>query len=195
MGITTFDPEYQDSASLGAPQAVANSPWVVMKFGGSSVSTAGNWKTIAILLQRRLDDGLRPLVVHSALQGVSNALEEVLTAAVNGDPSDALEHIRGQHYELAGELGLDGPSMFDETLHELDQLVAGVRLVREVSVRVRVRIMALGELMATRLGAAYLEAQSLPVQWIDARDLLTSRSRRFTGGRFRIAFMVISVSS
>jgi diaminopimelate decarboxylase/aspartate kinase len=129
------------------------------------------------LLQRRLDEGLRPLVVHSALQGVSNALEEVLTSAVNGDPSDALEHIRGQHYELAGELGLDGPSMFDETLHELDQLVAGVRLVREVSVRVRVRIMALGELMATRLGAAYLEAQSLPVQWIDARDLLTSRSR------------------
>jgi len=177
MGTTTFDPEFEDSASLGAPQAVANSPWVVMKFGGSSVSTAENWRTIARLLQRRLDQGLQPLIVHSALNGVSNALEEVLTSAVNGDPSDALQNIRKQHYDLAAELGLDGPSMFDETLHELDQLVAGVRLVREVSVRVRVRIMALGELMATRLGAAYLAAQSLPVQWIDARDLLTSSSR------------------
>jgi len=176
MRSTTIDPEFDDSASLGAPRAVANSPWVVMKFGGSSVSTAENWQTIARLLQRRLDEGLQPLVVHSALKGVSNALEDVLTSAVNGDPSDALEEIRSQHYELAEALGLDGPSMFDDTLHELDQLVAGVRLVREVSVRVRVRIMALGELMATHLGAAYLEAQSLPVQWIDARDLLTSRS-------------------
>jgi diaminopimelate decarboxylase/aspartate kinase len=177
MGITTTDPEFEDSAALGAPQAVANSPWVVMKFGGSSVSTAENWQTIARLLQRRLDEGLQPLIVHSALKGVSNALEGVLTSAVNGDPSDALEDIRKQHNDLAGELGLHGPSMFDETLHELDQLVAGVRLVKEVSVRVRVRIMALGELMATHLGAAYLEEQSLPVQWIDARDLLTSRSR------------------
>jgi len=177
MGTSITDSELADSASLGAPQAVANSPWVVMKFGGSSVSTAKNWQTIAGLLQRRLDEGLQPIVVHSALQGVSNALDEVLTSAVNGDPSSALDEIREQHYELAEALGLDGPSMFDDTLHELGQLVAGVRLVREVSVRVRVRIIALGELMATQLGAAYLEAQSLPVQWIDARDLLTSRSR------------------
>ncbi len=177
MGTTTIDAEFEDSATLGAPQSVASSSWVVMKFGGSSVSTAENWKTIARLLQQRLDQGLQPLVVHSALKGVSTALEAVLTSAVNGDPSNALDDIRGQHYDLAEALGLDGPSMFEDTLHELDQLVAGVRLVREVSVRVRVRIMALGELMATHLGAAYLEAQSLPVQWTDARDLLTSRSR------------------
>ncbi len=50
------------------------------------------------------------------------------------------------------------PGCLDETLHQLDQLVAGVRLVREVSVRVRVRIMALGELMSTRLGAEFLNA-------------------------------------
>jgi diaminopimelate decarboxylase/aspartate kinase len=177
MNETMIEAEFESTTSLGAPQAVADSPWVVMKFGGSSVSTAENWRTIANLLQRRLDEGLQPLVVHSALQGVSNSLEEILTSAVNGDPSDVLEEIRAQHYELAASLGLDGPSMLDDALRELGQLVAGVSLVREVSVRVRVRIMALGELMATQLGAAYLESQSLPVAWIDARDLLTSRSR------------------
>jgi diaminopimelate decarboxylase/aspartate kinase len=62
-------------------------------------------------------------------------------------------------------------------LHQLDQLVAGVRLVKEVSVRVRVRIMALGELMSTRLGAEFLAQVGLPVQWVDARNLLVSRSR------------------
>ena len=177
MSTTIPEAEFENSAALGASQDIAESPWVVMKFGGSSVSTAENWNTIAELLRCRLAAGLQPLVVHSALAGVSNALEEVLTSAISGDPSDALDRIRTQHYELADALGLDGPVMLDETLHELDQLVAGVRLVREVSVRVRVRIMALGELMATRLGAAYLDSQSLPVSWVDARDLLTSRSR------------------
>jgi diaminopimelate decarboxylase/aspartate kinase len=42
---------------------------------------------------------------------------------------------------------------------------------------VRVRIMALGELMSTRLGAEFLTQVGLPVQWVDARDLLVSRSR------------------
>ncbi len=148
-----------------------------MKFGGSSVSTAENWQRIAALLQSRLDAGLQPLVVHSALLGVSDALANILKAAVSDDATTLLEDIREQHYALATELQLDGAALLDETLHELDQLVAGVRLVREVSVRVRVRIMALGELMATRLGAEYLKSQSLPVEWIDARDLLVSRSR------------------
>jgi diaminopimelate decarboxylase/aspartate kinase len=148
-----------------------------MKFGGSSVSTAENWRTIAGLVRQRLDQGLKPFIVHSALQGVSNALEEVLLAAVAGDPSDHLDSIRAQHYELATALELDGPALLDEALHQLDQLVAGVRLVKEVSVRVRVRIMALGELMSTRLGAEFLTQVGLPVQWVDARDLLVSRSR------------------
>ncbi len=177
MSTTITEAEFEDSASLGAPPLIAESSWVVMKFGGSSVSTVEHWETIAKLLRRRLDDGLRPVVVHSALKGVSNALASVLESALVGDPSDVLEEIRTQYYALAEALKLDGPTMLDDTLRELDQLVAGVRLVREVSVRVRVRIMALGELMATRLGAAYLESQSLPVQWFDARELLTSRTR------------------
>jgi diaminopimelate decarboxylase/aspartate kinase len=169
--------EFEESAALGAPEPHAQSPWVVMKFGGTSVSSAENWQTIAALVQARLDAGLQPVVVHSALQGVSNALEEVLAGAVAGDPANVLEGIRKQHYELAAALGLDGPALLEERMHELEQLVAGVRLVKEVSVRVRVRVMALGELMSTRLGGAFLQGQGLPTTWLDARDLLTSWSR------------------
>ncbi|NIM61915.1 MAG: hypothetical protein GTN89_10500, partial [Acidobacteria bacterium] len=46
--------------------------------------------------------------------------------------------IREQHLQLASDLGLDGESLLDDRLKELEQLVSGVRLVREVSVRVRV---------------------------------------------------------
>ena len=176
MNSQLMEAQFDDSATLGAPKGVAKSPWVVMKFGGSSVSTVESWKTIVELLKHRLADGLKPVVVHSALKGVSNSLEEFLASAVTGDPSKSLDEIREQHYELAVALGLNEQEMLDKLFHELEQLISGVRLVGEISVRVRVRIMALGELMATRLGAAYLESQALPVQWMDARDLLTSRS-------------------
>ena len=168
---------FEDSGVLGAPDTIAASPWVVMKFGGSSVSSVDNWATIAALVKQRIDAGLRPVIVHSALEGISNALIEVLESAISEDPAAQLERIRTQHYELAGALGVDGPGILEETLHELEQLVAGVRLVREVSARVRVRVMALGELMSTRLGAAYLRAAGIEVDWLDARDMLTSRSR------------------
>ena len=177
MSKQLSEAEFEDSASLGAPPEVAESPWIVMKFGGSSVSSAANWQTIAELLQRRLADGLRPVVVHSALEGVSNMLEALLDEAVAGDVSDKLSRIRGQHLELSDALGLDGRSLLEDSLHQLEQLVAGVRLVREVSVRVRVRILSLGELMATKLGTEYLEKAGVPVALVDARDLLTSRSR------------------
>ncbi|MCG8370523.1 MAG: aspartate kinase, partial [Proteobacteria bacterium] len=177
MSTKTAEAAFEDSAALGAPQEIAESRWVVMKFGGSSVSSAAHWATIAGLVRARIDAGLAPIVVHSALRGVSNSLEETLEAAVRGDPGDRLDRIRRQHYELAEALELDGAALLEDRLHELDQLIAGVRLVREVSVRVRVRVMALGELLATRLGAAYLERRGLPVRWMDARDLLTSRTR------------------
>lgn len=169
--------DFEDSVALGASDEVGQSPWVVLKFGGTSVSTRESWETIARLVRARLEMGLRPVIVHSALKGVSNALEETLRSAVSGDPADSLAQIRKQHCELATDLGLDGSDILGKRLHELEQLIAGVRLVKEVSVRVRVRVMALGELMSTLLGAAYLASQGLQVRWMDARDLLTSRSR------------------
>jgi diaminopimelate decarboxylase/aspartate kinase len=165
---------FEDSAVLGAATPVADSPWVVMKFGGSSVATAQNWATIAELVRHRMDEGLKPIVVHSALQGVSNALQNILQQAVTREPAESLAAIRQQHYELAQQLGLDGPALLSAYLHQLEQLVAGVRLVREVSVRVRVRVMALGELMSTRLGAEYLARVGIAAQWLDARDILRS---------------------
>ncbi len=169
--------EFADSGSLGAPENIATSDWVVMKFGGTSVSTAANWKTIAEGVRNRLDGGFRLVVVHSALKGVSNALTEILQSAVSGENSDQFDAVKQQHSDLADALGLDGPSVLDEALQELGQLIAGVRLVREVSVRVRVRVMALGEIMATRLGASYLDSLGIDAYWQDARDILTSETR------------------
>ncbi len=169
--------EFADSEFLGAPENIAASQWVVMKFGGTSVSSAANWKTIAERVRNRLDTGFQLVVVHSALKGVSNALEEILQSAVRGESSVQFDALKQQHYDLADALGVDGPLLLDKALQELGLLISGVRPVHEISVRVRVRVMALGEIMATRLGASYLESLGIKVHWQDARDILTSETR------------------
>ncbi|MDX1508673.1 MAG: hypothetical protein R3358_10370, partial [Woeseiaceae bacterium] len=159
----TGEADFEASDALGAPEAIAKSPFVVMKFGGTSVSSLESWQTIETLIRSRLQAGLKPVVVHSALSGISNLLSQALDEAMHGDPGTVLQTIRDRHLSLAADLGIDGPELVDEALHELEQLVAGVRLVREVSVRVRVRVMALGELMSTRMGAAWLRSRGLDV--------------------------------
>ena len=154
-----------------------DSPFAVMKFGGRSVSTAENWKRIAELLQSRLDSGLKPVVVHSALAGVSDALENLLEAAIDGDPMSAIADIRETHDRLAGELGVN-PSILDDQFHTLGRLIDGVCLLREVSPGVHARVMATGELAATTLGAQFLQASGLPARWWDARTLLECTERR-----------------
>lgn len=154
-----------------------DSPFVVMKFGGRSVSTAENWSRIAELLQQRLDSGLTPVVVHSALAGVSDALENLLDAAVSGDPAPVLADIRETHDRLAGELGVNH-TILDDQFQTLTRLIDGVCLLREVSPGVHARVMATGELAATTLGASYLQSRGLPAHWWDARLLLEAEESR-----------------
>ena len=52
----------------------SDSSWVVLKFGGTSVSSVSNWKNIAAVIRDRLAEGLHPVVVHSALSGITDRL-------------------------------------------------------------------------------------------------------------------------
>lgn len=148
--------------------------WVVLKFGGTSVATADNWAIIADLVEARLAEGMRPVVVHSALGGVSSQLEELLQLAAAGEHEELLQSIIDRHLALATDMGLDGQVLLQEWLTELEQLIAGVKLVREVSHRVHAKVMALGELMATTLGAGYLQARGLAASWHDARSSMVT---------------------
>ncbi len=149
------------------------SPYVVMKFGGRSVASSDKWRAIAQLIEERIESGLIPVVVHSALAGVSNTLEQLVDEAVTNGSSALLKKIHTIHAELAKELEVD-ISCIEEYLQTLHELVDSVRLVGEVSPNIYARIMATGELLATNLGASYLKNIGLKVHWKDARNLLVS---------------------
>src|ERR1039457_7564520 len=81
------------------------SSWVVLKFGGTSVSNLANWRNIAAVVRSRLAAGTRVLVVHSAVNGITDRLETLLVAALAGTHAATLTDIEQRHSALAGELG------------------------------------------------------------------------------------------
>jgi diaminopimelate decarboxylase/aspartate kinase len=149
-------------------------PFVVLKFGGTSVSGVDKWRTIANEARRRLEEGLRPLVVCSALSGVSNDLEKLVSEAALGRHEPLLERLRQRHRQAALEMGVSFDEVLAPEFAELERLALGESLTHESSPALQARILAFGELLLTRLGAAFLRAQGLPCAWLDARDWLVT---------------------
>ncbi len=147
--------------------------WVVLKFGGTSVSTVERWRTIANEALSRSKDGLRPLVVCSALSGVSNLLEKMVKEAPLGRHEPLLADIEARHAALAQAMKVD-LEVLRPDLTELSRLALGASLTREASPRLHARMMAMGEILATKLGVAFLQSAGFNARWMDARELLVA---------------------
>ena len=148
------------------------SSWVVLKFGGTSVSSRERWSNIAAVANDRIREGLHPVIVCSALSGVSNALEQLVQESVGGAYEETLQSIKDRHLSLAADLGIDGDKVLAGDFEELTRLALGASLIKESSPRLTARVMSMGELMSTRLGAAYFASQGMAVDWCDAREIL-----------------------
>jgi bifunctional diaminopimelate decarboxylase / aspartate kinase len=159
------------------PMTIPNR-WVVLKFGGTSVSSVANWNNVAEVVRERLAEGVRPVVVHSALSGITDRLEQLLAKAPEGGWETIMEQIESRHRDLARDLGVVPSHDLEEQFKRLRQIAAGIALVGEVSERLRARVMAQGELFATRLGAAFIASRGLDARWVDARTVLKAEARR-----------------
>src|SRR5215831_10543304 len=96
--------------------------WLVLKFGGTSVSNAANWHNIANILKARIAEGFRPVVVHSALSGITDRLESLLAAAKGQTHPAVLNDIELTHRRLAEHLKVVPNQRFEDLLGELREL-------------------------------------------------------------------------
>jgi diaminopimelate decarboxylase/aspartate kinase len=152
--------------------------WIVLKFGGTSVSSLANWRNIADVISARLQAGpARVLVVHSAVSGITDRLEKLLDAALTGTHEPLLAAIEQRHRQLAAELGVEVGPELEQYFSLLRQISSGIALTNEISDRTRARALATGELMATQLGAQFLNARGIQACWWDARGGLKAAAR------------------
>ncbi len=148
--------------------------WVVLKFGGTSVSRRNRWDTIGCIAGKRMaDEGVRVLVVVSALSGVTNELLAIANAptGAGGDIDARIGLLVERHRVFCAELDLDPAAVLGERLAALRALVSDPR-AGERALAWQAEVLAQGELLSSTLGVAYLASQGQDVGWCDARGWL-----------------------
>lgn len=147
--------------------------WLVMKLGGTSVSQAAYWRTLAGEIRNVCTQGFRVLVVQSALSGVTDELDALLTVDT-ASRQQRLAALIANHTQLAVELGIAPSADIDRYHAILTGMLAERAPGHTAPPALRARLLACGELLASHLGATFLTQAGLSVQWQDARDLLVA---------------------
>ena len=154
-----------------------------MKFGGSSVADAVAIDGVAAIVRRRLEtSGAPPVVVVSALGGVTDQLIAATRLAEEGDAERAaasLDILLARHVLVASALttGTRRDHLLAAVREEFASvigLVHALAVLREISPRSLDAVVATGELSSSRIVAAALEERGVPAEWIDARTVITT---------------------
>ncbi len=150
-----------------------DAPWIVMKFGGTSVATLPRWQNILELVASRRAEGARVVVVVSALSGITDALKQLCRHGDRGLRVESAKLIVQRHYELLEHMQLSLPDTLSDRLGDLARLAdEGATTLGELAWQAQVQ--AHGELMSSALGAAFLSHSGLPTHWLDARECLAA---------------------
>ncbi|KAL0431546.1 UNVERIFIED_CONTAM: Aspartokinase, chloroplastic [Sesamum radiatum] len=145
----------------------------VMKFGGSSVASADRMKEVADLILSFPEE--RPVIVLSAMGKTTNKLllagEKSVTCGVsNVSHLEELTFIKDLHLRTADELGVER-SVISKHLFELEQLLNGIAMMKEMTPRTKDYLVSFGECMSTRIFAAYLNKIGVKARQYDAFDI------------------------
>jgi diaminopimelate decarboxylase/aspartate kinase len=151
---------------------------VVLKFGGSSVAEVGHWQTIVDQVQHHLNNGRRPLLVLSALKNVSNLLEALLHQALAGVYPIAIAHLKELHLGFASQLGLDLNNQLSPWFERLEVDCLAIYQAQHISPKLHAKVLAIGELLSTTIGSAFLSRRGFDVLWQDAREILKSNDQQ-----------------
>ena len=147
----------------------------VFKFGGASLKDAAGIKNVASILQGYASDSL--VVIVSAMGKSTNALEAVVAAHAkqNGEAQALYQALKEHHYAIMRELFEPNDEVF--TIVN-DTFVEGEWVLDEKPADdydyMYDQIVCVGELVSSKITAAYLNKIGLPTHWLDARDVVAT---------------------
>jgi aspartate kinase len=156
---------------------------VAMKFGGTSVADPDAINRLIAIVrdqaQKRTPGSPAPVVIVSALSGVTDTLVAVAQMAEDGEADRATAELKAlaeRHVQVATAITSDSRARVLAEIHaqfdELIGLVHALAVLREVSPRSRDAVHATGEIVSSRIVAAALSDHRVPAAWVDARKAL-----------------------
>jgi aspartate kinase len=146
----------------------------VFKFGGASVKNAEGIINVANIIRSFKNEQL--LIVISAMGKTTNALEAICNAFFNktGEAQALSDQLKAQHLEIVTALFEDKN---DAIYSEIEDLFAELHwAIEEEQIKSYDyeydQIVSIGELLSTKIVAAYLNKVGITTLWIDARDVI-----------------------
>jgi aspartate kinase len=147
----------------------------VFKFGGASVKDASAVCNVGSILSRF--EGQKLIVVVSAMGKTTNKLEEIVAAKKSQDLilySSLIKELADFHFNILGDLFQDKQV---EIYSEIETIFENLQerfshAVVENHACEYDQVVSLGEVISSKIVAAYLMQQGLSSGWVDARQLI-----------------------
>jgi len=156
----------------------------VLKFGGTSVADADAIRRVAAIVatEHQRARGAGPVVVVSALGGVTDRLLEVASLARTGDAAAArrvVDAIGQRHLAVADAIGsvearAAARAEIEAEVAHLSSVAGALAVTREVSPRSLDAVAAIGEILSCRLVAALFADAEIPAAAVDPRTLIVT---------------------
>ncbi|MDN3581868.1 bifunctional aspartate kinase/homoserine dehydrogenase I [Mucilaginibacter flavus] len=155
----------------------------VLKFGGTSVGSAASIQTLLTILKDEVkNETAKPVVVLSAMGGVTNLLASMAEDAANGKEFTAqLAELEKRHFDVVKTL-LDvqnqNPAFTRLKIHfnQLEELLQGVLTLRELTPKTRDQVLSFGERCSTIMVSKIAAQHFKEVLYVDAADVIKTDS-------------------
>ncbi|WP_184548510.1 bifunctional aspartate kinase/homoserine dehydrogenase I [Mucilaginibacter sp. FT3.2] len=154
----------------------------VLKFGGTSVGSAASIQTLLNILKDEVKNEDKPVVVLSAMGGVTNLLASMAEDAANCKEFTAqLAELEKRHFDVVKTL-LDvqnqNPAFTRLKIHfnQLEELLQGILTLRELTPKTRDQVLSFGERCSTIMVSKIAAQHFKEVLYVDAADVIKTDS-------------------
>ena len=143
---------------------------IVMKFGGTSVGSAESIRNVIEIVKASL--GRNPFVIVSAVSGVTDMLLAAAQRALDRKSSVRfiVKDVEEKHRPVIEALGLDA-GIVSEELAELEHVLFGISLIRELTARTTDYVVSFGERISSKIVAAFARKAGINAEAFNAYDL------------------------
>ena len=144
----------------------------VFKFGGASVRDAAAVRNVGNIVKANLGDPL--LIIVSAMGKTTNKLEEIIEARNAGKEwSQLLDQLKADHMAVVDELLGNGHPVKRDLEFVLSELSKYLEEWKSGSLLEKYsQVVAQGEMISTKIIAAYLNDKVAKCNWVDVRNVL-----------------------
>jgi aspartate kinase len=154
----------------------------ILKFGGTSVGSAESIRSVLGIVKESHECGENPVVVLSAMGGVTNLLTQLAVEAADGKNfTEGLKEIEARHFSVVKQLlavKYQNPvfTRLKIYFNELEDLLQGIINLRELSLQSKDLILSYGERCSAFLVSKIAEQEFPQARFVDATQLIRTDS-------------------